>query len=527
VRTSFALSYWAKLAEDYPPALEKLLKFRDYAIKEVKEGRKVFQNFHDLVAINRTVGEDAVTREVFAFLHAYYPTDAKRVFIVAEPSLIRAKAYQLCNTYLDPDQSYRIMAMGYQSDMKYAKTNNPSHMRTFGEPNFTSKVTTLVALLVVNGRKAEAERVVADAKKEWDDAAFHSKLEDALKGNVPEPWPPYSPALRLPKNNSPSADLRSSTTSEATGAPSSESASSGSTVSASAKSVQPETSPPSVADAALDQAKRIPGWGCSWSPDSKFLVRQGSKVVSQVAGGALEVIEVATGKNRNLVGRGKDPAWSPRPDGPIAYVEELPDGQTSVWIVQPDGSQPRRVSDGSFVSGWSSDGTRIYDYHRKSNSIRSVDWSSSTPSAATLVVLPEISANYPCVSPDGRLVAFASPVSGLQSLLANQRLVVWDISTSKQIASAPIGGWKGLLCGWSPDSRRIAYGDFGSGNVGLWVLDVATEKSQKRINRPFTMPRWSPDGQWFAMDDRVAGELLVLPAKEFDSATGATVGSPR
>ena len=64
-----------------------------------------------------------------------------------------------------------------------------NHLRA-GEKSFTNKTTTLVALLVVNGRKSEAEKIAQDAKQEWDNRAFHAKLDDALHGRVPEPWPP-------------------------------------------------------------------------------------------------------------------------------------------------------------------------------------------------------------------------------------------------------------------------------------------------------------------------------------------------
>ena len=58
-----------------------------------------------------------------------------------------------------------------------------------GERSFVNRVTTLVALLVVNGRKEEAQRVVEQAKQGWPDAGFRAMLEDALKGHVPEPFP--------------------------------------------------------------------------------------------------------------------------------------------------------------------------------------------------------------------------------------------------------------------------------------------------------------------------------------------------
>jgi hypothetical protein len=59
----------------------------------------------------------------------------------------------------------------------------------FSEKSFTNSTTTLIALLVVNERQAEAEKIAHDAKKEWDNASFHAAIEKALQGTVPEPWP--------------------------------------------------------------------------------------------------------------------------------------------------------------------------------------------------------------------------------------------------------------------------------------------------------------------------------------------------
>ena len=63
----------------------------------------------------------------------------------------------------------------------------------FAKKNFVNDAATLVALLVVNDREAEAETVVHEVKKETGDAAFHAKLaaelEKAMKGTVPKPWP--------------------------------------------------------------------------------------------------------------------------------------------------------------------------------------------------------------------------------------------------------------------------------------------------------------------------------------------------
>jgi Protein kinase domain len=192
VRLSFALTNWLDLAKDYPPALAKLKAIRDQAVAGVKDGTGAWQSFHDMVSINTYLGDDALTRDVFAFLHTYNPEMAKRAFGVAEPALIRAKAYKLCGSYLEPEASLQQSVALYRHNQELAKKDKKyggPNLLDFSEKSFTNNTTTLIAILVINGRQAEAEKIAHDAKKEWDNASFHAAIEKALQGTVPEPWP--------------------------------------------------------------------------------------------------------------------------------------------------------------------------------------------------------------------------------------------------------------------------------------------------------------------------------------------------
>ena len=62
-------------------------------------------------------------------------------------------------------------------------------LRDHSKRTFINRTSTLVALLVVNERKDEAEAVAAQALKEMDDPKLRAELEKAKKGTVPEPWP--------------------------------------------------------------------------------------------------------------------------------------------------------------------------------------------------------------------------------------------------------------------------------------------------------------------------------------------------
>jgi hypothetical protein len=48
---------------------------------------------------------------------------------------------------------------------------------------------TLVALFVLNERKADAERIAAEAAKQWDGPKFYKQMEKAKHGEVPARMP--------------------------------------------------------------------------------------------------------------------------------------------------------------------------------------------------------------------------------------------------------------------------------------------------------------------------------------------------
>ncbi len=190
VRLSFALSDWVKLGEKYPAALKSLKAMRDAAEKDVRNGKSPWEAFHDFTSINRYLDEAAKTKDLFVWLDANKPQLAKRTFDLAQPALIRAKEYRLCGRYLDPESRMKTMVVVLQNSRK--PRGNPQleeSLREHANRSFINHTSNLVALLVANERKAEAEEVAAIALKEMDDPKLKEELEKARKGTVPEPWP--------------------------------------------------------------------------------------------------------------------------------------------------------------------------------------------------------------------------------------------------------------------------------------------------------------------------------------------------
>jgi hypothetical protein len=197
VRLSFALSGWGKLGEAYPPALVKLREIRDAAQKRVTpaEGRKIaFEDFQEFASINRELGDEEQTVAAFQAIDAAGDDGAQRVFAVAEPALIRAKKYELCGKYIDADESLERILRSYEMADKLAKKPKigESYLK-YANKKFLNESATLVALLVVNDRTAEAEEVMHELKKVEGDGKLHAKLtaelKKAIQGVVPKPWP--------------------------------------------------------------------------------------------------------------------------------------------------------------------------------------------------------------------------------------------------------------------------------------------------------------------------------------------------
>ena len=191
VRLSFALSDWVELGKVYPPALGKLKALRDEAETDVRDEKNVRDNFSDFGSINEYLKEDAKTVDLFVWMDSNKPGSAKVVFDLAQPALVKSKQYTLLGKYIqDPFRLYDDAVRNYETTVEVAK--NPKlgkEVENFAESKFKNETTTLIALLVVTGRKAFAEKIVEDLKKESSLPKDDEQIQKALNGEVPPPWP--------------------------------------------------------------------------------------------------------------------------------------------------------------------------------------------------------------------------------------------------------------------------------------------------------------------------------------------------
>ncbi len=244
------------------------------------------------------------------------------------------------------------------------------------------------------------------------------------------------------------------------------------------------------------------GTKSDWSPDATKLVVT-KKESGAIQDKGLEIRDLVNGAAHDLVTHGKDPAWSPATDGPIAFVRGSDPAQEVVWLMRPDGTGERKIGVGGYPH-WSADGKTLYFHVRSTMSIMAVSVTDSH-AEPRLFFKPKES-YYPVVSPDGSQVAYIGKSQGL---------VVVRRPSGELVKNWPLGNrvQNGLVA-WHPDGKRLMCCDFGAGS-GLWLADLQSGKARQVIGGNAWKPAWSADGKqllYVIGDDIYVVDSDSLPA---------------
>jgi WD40 repeat protein/tetratricopeptide (TPR) repeat protein len=270
------------------------------------------------------------------------------------------------------------------------------------------------------------------------------------------------------------------------------------------------TEQPLLTSDVVSNSRRVAGWGASWSPDGKKLVR--NLIFRSNHTADLEIIDLEKGATTKLCNGGADPYWSPRPDGPIAFARG-PKGEPrtpineSIWLVQPDGSELREVGHGGFPS-WANDG-RLFYRTISGNDVQLIEKTINRDGSAG-GASPIPGGLYPTISPDGTLVAVPT----------QSRLAIRDRVNNTEVASLDLAFGNLVSAGWSPDGRYIVYGAYTTGFPGLWIWDFRAGIKRLLTTEPLTMARWSPDGKTIAADARALNEVVLLDVSPLNLQNG-------
>ena len=184
LRLSFALGYWADLSDRYPPARDAMERvFQD--TEEAFHHSRTVERFQELVALNHYLGNDRRTVDLIRTLFTGDRELAEACYPSAEEALISAKEYRLCDPFLNVDQRIADAAANYIGMRDFESRSEDRSTPQTARNSYIHNTCTLVALLVINGRLAEAEDAHDKSLLILDDEPYRKVLDQALAGSLP------------------------------------------------------------------------------------------------------------------------------------------------------------------------------------------------------------------------------------------------------------------------------------------------------------------------------------------------------
>ena len=186
VRLSYCLDEWARLGQDFPPALVALEERRRESIRKLEATREP-EHFHDYECISRYLDRHNDAIDQFLTYHTSDPPLARSIVRFVWSMLINSGFWEICNAYLgDHNQRYANALMKFDEAMNVSLAH-----RELGGAEFDAQirgwyikdVSELILVLLNSKRMQEAEAIHACAAQDMAERKY-SEVAQAISSQV-------------------------------------------------------------------------------------------------------------------------------------------------------------------------------------------------------------------------------------------------------------------------------------------------------------------------------------------------------